>query len=316
MNGTDGGQFEKPSTQALTSSAGPWNRHAPIFWNPIELQRSPALAVHNGKLWLLYVGGSLELGYGIGDNDSFTLMPAFSANGTQSSTGPALIDLAGTLHCVFAEMDGTLVHYQYNDVDQIWGNRAVVYQGQTSTDAALTVIDQNRLLCVFVPNGHDVYSSVWDAKDGWGLVALVNGEMTYGCPATYTLDANGTPQVFCVLPSDNANRDLLSLTYNSSSNTWFGAPSNPPEATDFGVKGSSFNGEAFISFQERDGQGEALVISYQSGNWSPHEYIGELADDTPTVCAYNGVLNVMLNSKNTKSLIWCQKSILNTNLTS
>ena len=295
--------------------AGSWNRHAPILGSPVPLERPPALAVHNGKLWLLYVTKDLYLKYGYGTNESFEVMTDFG-QGLKSRSGPALFDLGGTLHCVFSETDSSLVHYQYDDQTKTWGKRLGLGVN-TNSDASLTTIDGNRLLCIYLKDGHSLYFSTWNASDGWSAPQTCNNESSWGCPGVFTLKVNGKPQASCIFASNSDARNLLSITYDSVANRWSRSSSQiAGERTAYGVKAASFNDEAFVSFQEREANGDVYVCFYKSGKWFNHEYVGDNSSDTPSLCAFNGVVNVMFNSRNSKTLSWYQRSLMDVDLSS
>ena len=203
------------------------------------------------------------------------------------------------------------MHYRWNDETSVWGQRGGV--GDTcQSDPALTSLPGNELLCVYVKaeSGNQLYYSLWTEIDEWSLPASCNGELSWGCPALFTLTADGTTQAYCVFAANNQNRHLISLVYDSARHIWTRAGSNPDESTAFEIKKTFYNDQAFVSFQENN-ENTNYVSNFSQGTWSGHESIGEISADTPTVCAYNGYLNCFLNApNNSRTFLWLQRPLL------
>ena len=184
-------------------------------------------------------------------------------------------------------------------------------------DPALTSLDGTKLLCVYVKSGtgNGLYFKTWNGETGWSLPASC-GETTWGCPALYTVTDNGVSQIYCIFAANNYKRDLISLIYDPAANTWSRAPSGLQESTNFGVKGTSYNGDAYISFQKNNAK-DVLVSTFSKGQWLGNQEVGETSADPPTVCAYNGVLNCFFASNNQKrDLLWSQRPLLNIEISS
>ncbi len=120
------------------------------------------------------------------------------------------------------------------------------------------------------------------------------------------------PGILCI-----SHRVLISISFDSATKSWARASSTPSqEASAYGVKGDSYNGEAFVSFQENNADGADYVCTYSNGTWYNHEGTGELSTDTPTICAYNGYLNLFFNSHNNNTLLWTQRPLLGISISS
>ena len=189
-------------------------------------------------------------------------------------------------------------------------------------DPALTSLDGNKLLCVYrrAGAGNELYFSIWSPSPGggggWSSPATC-GELSWGCPALFNLTVDGKSQIYCVFTSNNSHRVLISIWFDSATKSWARASSTPSqEASAYGVKGDSYNGEAFVSFQENNADGADYVCTYSNGTWYNHENAGEQSTDTPTICAYNGYLNLFFNSHNNKTLLWTQRPLLGLNISS
>ena len=151
--------------------------------------------------------------------------------------------------------------------------------------------------------------STGTGEEDWSEPATCNDESTYGCPALFTKTEFGQYFPFCVFSSHNESRDLISLLYAPDFNTWKRTSSSPPESTAFGVKGTASGANGYISFQKNDGSGLGLVNTLTEFTWSSDESTGQNSADTPTICAYNGVLNVFFGAHNNRDLLWVQKTL-------
>ena len=79
----------------------PWTRNNSLGFAHQSLF-PPAAEVHGGKLWLMFVDvNNKQIKYGKGDNEKFESIQSFSVRGQTPTAGPALCDVAGTLHAVF-----------------------------------------------------------------------------------------------------------------------------------------------------------------------------------------------------------------------
>ena len=78
----------------------PWKRNATLaFGNRSFL--STGAAVHNSKLWLMFVNDDYRLMYGSGNNENFDYIKPVDVIAQRPTYSPALCDVAGVLHCVF-----------------------------------------------------------------------------------------------------------------------------------------------------------------------------------------------------------------------
>ena len=153
-------------------------------------------------------------------------------------------------------------------------------------------------------SGNALVYMTWSEGDGWGPRLTCNNEKTWGCPALYTLNKLSNPVAYCVFAANNEKRDLILLEFHDGSVGWTRATA-PYAYSAYGVKGTSWNRDAYISFQKNN-EKSALVSTYARG-WGDGVDTGESSADTPTVCAHQGVLNCFFNSNNyKKDLLWVQ----------
>ncbi|KAJ4473621.1 PLC-like phosphodiesterase [Lentinula aciculospora] len=299
--------------QPLKSTLYKWSYKDQMFSGGNGRSRgSPALTVHNGKLWCLWVDkNDGRLYYATGDNNTWSTKTPFVGNywtglvPDNPNVGPALADFNGTLHAAYS-VNGDLVQYQYDETTKRWGKRSLF--ARSSAAPSLQAFD-GRLFCAFQGDGNRLMYTTWDPVDGW-MKPMSTNEATWGSPALYLLDDK-----LCLLFSENDNdRRTMNTVFDSSAKSWSRNPiAAPSQKTAYGVSATGFDhNTALMAFQSNDSKGLVLVDTYNSGSWQHEEAIGATSTDTPAIAILNDIITVAYNARNGNAdLLWSQATLLN-----
>ncbi|KAF8826056.1 hypothetical protein HHX47_DHR6000760 [Lentinula edodes] len=272
---------------------------------------SPALAVHNGELWCLWLDKNDGLLYhATSDNQSWGPKTAFVGNywtglvPDNPTAGPALADCNGVLHAAYS-VDGSLVHYQYDDIAKKWGKRSLF--ARSSATPSLQAFD-GRLFCAFQGDGNSLNWTTWDPEDGWMRPMSAN-EKTWGSPALYLL----LDRLCLLFAENNDDRHTTNTTFNTSTKSWFRTFGSPSQKTAYGVSATGFNKNiALMAFQSHDDKDKGLVLvdTFNNGAWQHNESIGSSSSDTPAIAILNNVITVVYNAHtDARDLLWSQATL-------
>ncbi|GAW08138.1 PLC-like phosphodiesterase [Lentinula edodes] len=272
---------------------------------------SPALAVHNGELWCLWLDKNDGLLYhATSDNQSWGPKTAFVGNywtglvPDNPTAGPALADCNGVLHAAYS-VDGSLVHYQYDDIAKKWGKRSLF--ARSSATPSLQAFD-GRLFCAFQGDGNSLNWTTWDPEDGWMRPMSAN-EKTWGSPALYLL----LDRLCLLFAENNDDRHTTNTTFNTSTKSWSRTFGSPSQKTAYGVSATGFNKDiALMAFQSHDDNDKGLVLvdTFNNGAWQHNESIGSSSSDTPAIAILNNVITVVYNAHtDARDLLWSQATL-------
>ena len=286
-----------------------------------------ALVTHRGKLWCAWKGAQ--------DRSSPISWTSLNSNGTWDqarqvtiasgaseepvlSTGPpAIADLNGILHLVFAEsprnrtlpagctsFHSTLVHLQYDDESQTWGKRASVgicgaFPDRVDTDTTTLMGYQGQLVCVYRSPRNEVTTLTWDDINGWSHNMTLPGVMRRSSKIALCLHRN---ELF-LLCADRKNPTSIvrSFCYLQDESRWL-----PPTRADSRVD-RTFS-EHSIAYRDDHGQ-----LLHKACLGEPRQALGFVHSqpcwNAPTLATVNGYIVCVWDGGplDDKTLLWSQR---------
>ncbi|KAJ5898996.1 phosphatidylinositol-specific phospholipase [Penicillium taxi] len=275
----------------------------------------PALATHRGSLWCLWSSPSSDLYYAIGNNDTFSPRNLFPDHGI-----PVLAELLGTLHVIIVRPTGAVVHYLFDDVQELW-SEPVEVAGLESQGKPALISWHNKLCLVFLKD-QALWYSMWvlDKNEAtvWTPLQELSGiQKVKGIPALFVV--RDKLHVLCGSAEDE--KEVLGFVYDIENDVWNTSADVTEGKAVNGVSATSHGSSAFLAFQEEGPDGEAntiYVTEFKDGEWLPQEPIpNQVSVDPPQLAILNGRMNCVFNGEGEDSeLKWYSRSLLNFELES
>lgn len=198
--------------------------------------------------------------------------------GETASGTPALATVDTTVHMVFPNTDGQLIHLQYvdNPLGPYWGARAGL-AARTAESPCLASLG-GALHCVWKSaETRALLMSIWDPKLGWSIPSPVDVPASSGQITLFEL--NGYLQL---LLTDASTHEIRGFTYDGGS-TWRSIDqailASQGLKSSFGVTAVSVNGTAFLTYADKDNK--IATKKFSVNRWQETQNSSSVVTKTP-----------------------------------